>query len=78
LNTGASSAATVALASGRRTAAEVDPCHRDITTGGPSLHHLQPLQIRVGCETGRHVVGVWPDDRDLRDVAAERQETLLV
>jgi hypothetical protein len=57
---------------GRGAATEVDPCHRDVTAGGPSVHHLQPGRIRVGWETDLHVIGVRPDDRDLRDVAAER------
>jgi hypothetical protein len=62
---------------GRRRGAEVDPGHRDVATSRPGVI-LQRVGIHVRRETDLHIVGMRPDDCDLRDVAAERQQPLLV
>jgi hypothetical protein len=78
LNTGARLGRDRSFPLRRRAAAQINPCHRDIPTSGPGVHHLQRGWIGVGGESGRHIVGVRPDNLDLHDVAAQRQETLLV
>jgi hypothetical protein len=38
----------------------------------PGVHHLQRGQVGVGREADFHIVGVWPNDRDLLNFTAER------
>ena len=63
---------------GRRSGADVQPCHHGLTTHCPRLGHLQRGLERVSRESCLRIVGVRPDDRDLPDVSAKRQRVLLV
>jgi hypothetical protein len=38
----------------------------------PGVHHLQRGRVGVGREADFHIVGVWPNDRDLLNFTAER------